>query len=349
MPKVYGNRWQVVTDIDEGGQGWIYLVSDLKDQSGSKYVLKRLKNESRKDWFRKEAETTKSLDHPNILKVIDFNIDDEDPYMITEYCPDGNLQKAKPFWRNSIVEALELFEKICEAVHYAHSFSPIVVHRDIKPANLFLRGREPVLGDFGLCYLEDGTRFTMLNEQIGSRLYMPPEFEDGRADAVTPEADVYSLGKLLYWLVSPDANVFSRERHRDTEWDLVKKFQKIPAVGFDSVYLEHINLLLDTMVVADPNDRDSVANILPQLRVIKRLIQGQYTPIQSLEKPCKYCGLGIYKSVINAGVDITNFGFTSVAGSDWRILVCDNCGHVQLFRIENARGKDLWGPGYRNR
>lgn len=116
-----------------------------------------------------------------------------------------------------------MFIVIANAVNHAHSQR--VVHRDLKPANIFLQTPtfRPLVGDFGLCYVQDDgddERQTDLEEAVGPRFFMAPELEDGRADVIAPSADVYSLGKLLYWMLT--GRIFSREKLRDDRWNLTK-------------------------------------------------------------------------------------------------------------------------------
>jgi len=75
--------------------------------------------------------------------------------------------------------------------------------------------------------------------------------EDGKLDDVTDKCDIYSLGKLLYWLLSPDGKLFSREKYRDQQWDL-KRWNVENPQRWDNIYMEHANRLLDLMVVTDP-------------------------------------------------------------------------------------------------
>ncbi len=96
---------------------------------------------------------------------------------------------------------LELLIDIANGLAHAHANG--IVHRDIKPANLLLSGAPalPVIADFGICYVVDGDRMTLTDEAVGPRLFVAPELEDGRAEQVSARSDVYTLGKLLYWLL----------------------------------------------------------------------------------------------------------------------------------------------------
>ncbi len=343
--QVYGNRWEVINSLGEGGQAHTFLVRDKSGHNDEKFVLKRLKNHARIDRFRREVEAVRKLDHPNTIKIIDADLESEPTYLVTEHCVGGSIDKAKdPFWRDSPLSALELFQQVCEAAAYAHSHN--IVHRDIKPGNVFLRSHSgpAVLGDFGLCYLQDSSeRFTNTQEAVGPRLFMAPELEDGRLDDVTSRCDTYSLGKLLYWLLSPRGEVFSREKHRDPTWDL--KGQNLDRLlGWNNIYMEHVNRLLDLMIVADPNQRRDVDNILILSRRTSMLVAKEYSPIApGLPQPCTYCGQGRYNEqrLSDATYDAQNVLGTPLRG-EWRILVCDTCGHVQWFRLDKASKKEEW-------
>jgi hypothetical protein len=140
--------------------------------------------------------------------------------------------------------------------------------------------------------------------------------------------------------------VFSREKHRDPQWDLKgpKRWPgRDPTEEFwDNIYMEHVNRLLDRMIVVDPGARWNVDQILLGLGDVRRLIVKEFTPIaRGIQQPCTYCGLGYYRQLSPA--EVSNFGLQAAGAPDWRILVCDFCGHVQIFRIDKAGQKDWWG------
>ena len=132
-----------------------------------------------------------------------------------------------------------------------------IVHRDIKPSNLLVRGDGSIaVGDFGLClHLGAEDRFTLTEEAVGARNYMAPELEDGRRDDVTVAADVYSLGKILYFLFA--GRSFSREKHREPGYDLTHPAEGQPESGIQFVYE-----ILDKSVVERPNSRFENASAL---------------------------------------------------------------------------------------
>ena len=338
---IYGERWEIVEPLGEGGQAHTFLVKDMKGGGDTRYALKRLKNPDRIRRFKREVEAIRNLLHENIVQLIDFDLEADKPYFVTEYCAGGSLSRAESFWRDSPVMALEIFRQICQGVAYAHSKGAI--HRDLKPDNIFLRTKSgpAVVGDFGICYLEeDGTRLTLTEEAVGPRLFVAPELEDGRLEKVSDKSDVYSLGKLLYWLIS--GKVFSREKHREPNWDL--KGQNLDSIlGWNNVYMEHVNRLLDLMIAAEPEQRGSVDNILILLKRVTRLVEKEYNPVSSnIKQPCTYCGQGYYVLQAKNNTDVRNFGFEPVGAPDWRILTCNVCGHVQAFRVDMADQKDWW-------
>ncbi len=365
MAKLYGDRWETNTSLSEGGQAYTFLVIDRHGDGQTQYVLKRLKKMDRLDRFRSEVEALRSLTHPNVIKLVDFNFEAEQPYLVSEYCSGGNLaefreqgrlqrQQVDPLfplpnlarvlweqqkdWLNvDHYKALRLFWEICAGVAAAHRKG--ITHRDIKPENILLR--EPsgpaVVADFGLCYVEDDERHTLTGEVVGPRLFIAPELEDGRADLVSPASDVYCLGKLLYWLMSGGRR-FAREKHREPQFNLVEQCL--------SSWMEHVNRLLDRMIVADPQarlrDADAVAG---EVQTLMRMWEGRYNIVSpTLPQPCLYCGQGVYKLVASSYNDAQAFGFNIFAPPipEWRILTCDHCGHVQLFRLDNAKRKDWW-------
>lgn len=337
MATIYGNRWEIQSSLGEGGQAHTFIVKDIKGDSETNYVLKRLKNLNRIERFKHEIEAVRNLNHPNIVRLIDFDLDAAKPYLVTEYCSGGSLETAKPFWQESPINALELFIHICKGVNFAHSKG--IIHRDLKPSNIFLRGSTPVVGDFGICYIDrDEGRITLTDEVVGAYKFMAPELEDGRLADISPKSDVYSLGKVLYWLLSK-GKIFSREKFRDEEFDLKGR----AVIGWNNVYMEHINRLLDKMIQADPDNRRMLENVIILTESTIKLVRKEYNPIgKGLPQPCTYCGHGVYAELPSNVTAVRNFGITPVGAPDWRILICNSCGHVQLFRIENASNKNWW-------
>jgi serine/threonine protein kinase len=199
-----------------------------------------------------------------------------------------------------------------------------------------------VVGDFGICYLEDdGSRLTITEEAVGPRHFMAPELEDGRIGAVSPKSDTYSLGKLLYWLLS-GGKAFGREKHRELLWDLRGRNED-SQLGWDNIYMEHVNRLLDVMIAHDPDKRRNVRTVIGLSAKVAKRVEKEFTPITpDAVHPCTYCGYGIYELKSQNNTQLQRFGITPVGDADWRIFVCDSCGHLQMFRIDMADKHQWW-------
>lgn len=200
MPSGKFGRWTEAESLSEGGQAHVFLVKDGDSEYEGRYVLKRLKNLNSVGRFRQEIEAVRQLRHRNVVSLVDFDLDASKPFLVTEFYEGGTLENADlSEW--GTLQILGLFHQILEGVSYAHAKG--IVHRDLKPHNIFLRGdgKTPVVGDFGICFVsESGDRFTISDEAVGTRHFTAPELEDGPIHHVSASCDVYSLGKVLYWL-----------------------------------------------------------------------------------------------------------------------------------------------------
>lgn len=337
MATTYG-KWKIGDPLGEGGQSHVFAATDTTGEFDGTWVLKRLKNRDsmkRRGRFAQEAAAAEELHHQNIVGVVDFDAEGERPYIVSEYCERGTLADAK---LNSydLIQKLEVFLGICRGVGYAHKNG--IVHRDLKPANIFLKADgTPVVGDFGLCFfLEDGTRFTATGEAVGAFRYMAPEVEGGRVAEVDARSDVYSLGKILYFIL--EGRVFSRENYRSPGYNLLDKHG-----GSDYAFIYE---LLDQSVREAPNDRfDNAAAFAEAVENTMRLIHVNAHHV-SLDTPqeCSYCRNGLYKPHVDLVTpNVTGRGHSQAKNEalnkvghiyeyeDLLVLVCDNCGHLQWF------------------
>lgn len=327
------SKWDKIRSLGEGGQAHTFLVRD--PSSVKPRVLKRLKNIERVARFEREIKVIASLDHPGILKLHSYDVNVAKPYFISDFYERGSLQSYPGLFKNKPVEALEFLTLLSDALATAHSRG--IVHRDVKPANVLLTDDwQPVLADFGICFVCEGERVTLTDEAVGARLFVPPELEDGRSDDVTPRSDVYSLGKLLYWMLA-GGRLFAREQHRRDEWNLLRLF--------DRNHYELINRMLDNMVQPDPRDRYANATVVRDAaRHVADLVRREARAIgPGLRQTCSFCKQGFYDAVpMGSPIAVRNFGLEAVGGAKWRAMVCGTCGHVELFRIENIAAPNWW-------
>jgi serine/threonine protein kinase/Tfp pilus assembly protein PilF len=199
-------NYQILEEIGRGGMGIIYRARQR--HSRRIVALKRLvahhaDSPETLERFRREAEAAASLDHPNIVPIYEVSWgEDGVPFFSMKYAAGGSLQKAAPALRSEPRQCVQLLAKVARAVQYAHEHG--ILHRDLKPGNILLDGRgEPLVSDFGLAkWLDTNTDLTQTLTIFGTPGYIAPEQANGAREELAPAADVYSLGAILFYLLS---------------------------------------------------------------------------------------------------------------------------------------------------
>src|SRR5262249_46862521 len=202
-------NYQVLEEIGRGGMGVIYRARQR--HSRRIVALKRIlsyhaDSQETLARFRREAQAAASLDHPNILPIYEVSeCDDGLPFFSMKFAGGGSLLDVAPTLRNEPRRAVALIAKVARAVQYAHGQG--ILHRDLKPGNILLDGRgEPLVSDFGLAKcLEPASNLTRTLTVFGASDYVAPEQVDperASGGKITPAADVYSLGAILFDLLT---------------------------------------------------------------------------------------------------------------------------------------------------
>jgi len=201
--------YRIEQEIGAGGMGIVYLASRADRQYEKwvalKIVRSELAGELVVDRFRTERRILASLEHPHIAQLLDAGTAaDGRPYLAMEYIEGLPLNEYSTRHNQPLAARLDLFLKICSAVQYAHQH--LVIHRDLKPANILVTSDgEPKLLDFGVAKLVDsqdpgsGTNTQALAQPL-TPAYASPEQLAG--ERVTTASDIYSLGVLLYELLT---------------------------------------------------------------------------------------------------------------------------------------------------
>jgi len=320
-----------VRPLGEGGQAHTFIVIDQNEADPKERVLKRLKNPSpaRRARFEQEIKAIAAIRHSNVIELVDFDLDGEPPYFVTEYCAGGSLEDAG-IERVDDATICAWFLDVCEGVAAVHRAGH--VHRDIKPANIFLRGAggPAVLGDFGLVFVDGEERLTVTQEQVGSRYFMAPELRDGKAEEVTSAADIYSLGKLLYWMLS-GGKAFDRENHREAKWDLSRE---------RGLYIEHVQQMLDYMITLDPRKRLDIAGVELNTQRVFDLMEHRYNSLRVPAQPCSYCGQGSYQRLGEDAWFSLGIKQGQVNKHNFRVLCCSFCGHLEYFWVGQSKAGD---------
>lgn len=202
--------YEILREIGRGGMGTVYLARRddglFQQQVAIKVVTPESAGGEIVQRFEQEREILASLEHPNIARIYDGGSTEEGwPYFVMEYVEGKPIDEWCEDRKLNVSERVRLFRSVCAAVHYAHQHR--VVHRDLKPGNILVTADGTVkLLDFGIAKLVrvEADQKTALVTRTGIRL-MTPEYaspEQVRAEETTPLTDLYSLGVILYELVT---------------------------------------------------------------------------------------------------------------------------------------------------
>jgi hypothetical protein len=199
-------RYTVLRELARGGMGVVYLAWDphLRVQRAVKLLLGEPQtSQEAVERFLREARLLARLQHPNIITVLEAGFDGPYPYLVLPFVEGGSLeQRLRQRGRLDPREAAELLDRVARAIDFAHGEK--VVHRDLKPANVLLDAAgTPLVTDFGIASdLQARDALTRTGQLLGTPAYMPPEQAAGERERVGPRSDVYSLGAILYELLS---------------------------------------------------------------------------------------------------------------------------------------------------
>ena len=210
IPSMGGRRvgaYQVVEQIGHGGMGAIYRAEraddEFRKQVAIKFIASGFQTPDVLSRFVVERQILATLEHPNIARLLDGGVTEDGlPYIVMEYVEGLPITDYCEKEKLPVAARLQLFRGICSAVHLAHQH--LIVHRDLKPANVLVTNDgTPKLLDFGIAKLLGGGAWAQ--GQTLTMLPMTPEYaspEQARGGVITTASDVYSLGVLLYELLT---------------------------------------------------------------------------------------------------------------------------------------------------
>lgn len=264
--------------------------------------------------MKAEVEALNSVSHSNLIHILDHDL--ENGWFVMEYLPDGTLSDHLATFRCNLLAALRQFRCLVEAVAELHRSG--FVHRDIKPENVFMSSRGLVLGDLGLVYFLDDKhrRLSDTFENVGSRDWMPGWAMGMKLRDVRPSFDVFSLGKLLWSMLSGQPILQLWYLHED-RFELEKMFPKSPDVRW-------ARLILDECIVE--KEKDCLANGQELLAIVDRALHAVERLAQvvgeDIPRVCNVCGLGEYQEMSKDALALAQ---------SFRIFLCQVCGHSEFF------------------
>jgi serine/threonine-protein kinase len=294
LGQVLVETYRVEKLIAEGGMAAVYEASHLRVPK--RFAVKFLKlslvnNAEALQRFRREAEIIATLDHPNIVQLIDYNItEDGAPYIVLEFLDGENLGQRLHRGKVPLLEALQIASAVASALATAHARE--ITHRDLKPENIMLcRGNKVKVLDFGVAKLRHGPELTAFNVVVGTVGYMAPEQVSG--SAVDSRTDQFALATIVYHMLA-GASPFEIEgsitaqalhilHHTPTPIDdvpdavneiLLRALAKAPGDRFDSCE-EMAQLLL----AAAGHETDSHEAELPPLAAEPTAISAPPAPV----------------------------------------------------------------------
>ena len=248
--------YKLLEQIGEGGMGVVYVAQQqqpIRRMVALKLIKPGLDSKQVVARFEAERQALAMMNHPNIAKVLDAGtMETGSPYFvmelvkgipITEYCDTHKLD---------LRQRLELFIKVCDAVQHAHQKG--IIHRDLKPSNVLVELDDvraiPKVIDFGVAkamqqQLTENTLHTGINQMIGTPLYMSPEQTQMTSLDVDTRSDVYSLGVMLYELLT-DSTPFDKEIFRKAGFDEMRRMIREddpprPSAGINTLKAEALS------------------------------------------------------------------------------------------------------------
>ena len=202
--------YELKREIGRGGMGTVYLAERVDGEFKQRVAVKLIKRGMDTDLilkrFRRERQILAALDHPNITYFLSGDsTEDGLPFFVMEYIEGKALYQFCDNKKLSVGERLRIFQQICAAVHAAHQIK--VIHRDLKPSNILVKADgTPKLLDFGIAkVLDPELAVTEIDPTATQMRVMTPEYaspEQMSGDEITPASDIYSLGVLLYELLT---------------------------------------------------------------------------------------------------------------------------------------------------
>jgi serine/threonine protein kinase/Tfp pilus assembly protein PilF len=327
------SHYKILEKLGEGGMGVVYKAEDtkLKRTVALKFLPPELTRDSEvKIRFTQEAKAASALDHPNICTIHEIDETGDDQLFMAMACYEGETLKER-IARGSLPleEAIDIAQQIGQGLSKAHAKE--IVHRDIKPANIFVTddGLVKIL-DFGLAKLVGQTRLTRKGTTMGTVAFMSPE--QARSEEVDHRTDVWSLGVVLYEMVTGELP-FRGEHEQATIYSILNDEPK-PLTDFHENVPKELAQVVKKALAKDPGDRyASVGNMVADLRSCQKIMEAKMTG--GTEDRSRRAGrkrIFLYSSVAAFVVILVVVGLFLVPEKDEKI------SSIAVLPLENLSG-----------
>jgi serine/threonine protein kinase len=233
----FAQRFRLIRKLGEGGMGQVWLAEQafpVRRQVALKMIKAGMCDEAVVERFQSERQSLAIMEHPTIAKVFDAGTTSQgQPFFVMEYVPGLPITEYCDQKKLTIRDRLELFIETCEGVQHAHQKA--IIHRDLKPANILVVEVDdkpvPRIIDFGLAKaatqpIAGDARKTQLGNLVGTPGYMSPEQADANVSDIDTRTDVYSLGVVLYVLLSGREPFESKQGQKEQLDEVLRRLRE---------------------------------------------------------------------------------------------------------------------------
>jgi len=287
--------YELLEQIGRGGMGVVYKARQL--QPSRTVALKMIRagifaSPADIQRFHTEAEATANLEHEGIVPIYEVGEHDGEHFFSMKLIEGENLAKCIGKGDLTRQHAVEVLKTVCDAVAHAHQQG--IIHRDLKPSNILLDGKgRPWVTDFGLAkYLDRDSTLTAAGDVMGTPGYMSPEQAAGQADKVTAPSDVYSLGAILYEILTGQPPIQVDTPDRLNFLDILQRIQEQEAAAprtIDRRIPRDLDTICQKCLEKDPASRYPTADELAA--DLGRYLEGEpilARPISVLRKTTRW-------------------------------------------------------------